>query len=87
MKLNVIGLLFGVAFKRYHWAYAVPAIAVIPTDLAEGAVQVAALLGNDQVLWLKSIVTPAKLVLFIAAVMIAIAAIIGQMRGRPARKR
>lgn len=73
-------LTYGALFARLAWRafkpfYALPAIAVIPTDLAEGFVQVMALTGNNDLIWLKAYLTPAKLVLFFAAIAIALAAL------------
>lgn len=70
------GALFaGLAWRALKPLYASPAIAVIPTDLAEGFVQVMALTGNYDLIWLKAYLTPAKLVLFFAAIAIALAAL------------
>ena len=41
-----------------------------------------ALTGSDQTLWLKALLTPAKLVFFIAAALIAIASIAHLIRKR-----
>jgi len=70
------GALFaGLAWRAFKPLYALPAIAVIPTDLAEGFVQVMALTGNSDLVWLKAYLTPAKLTLFFAAIAIAVAAL------------
>lgn len=44
---------------------ALPSVAVIPVDLAEGVVQVLLLNGYTDLIWLKSIITPIKLGLFL----------------------
>lgn len=51
---------------------ALPSIAVIPVDLCEGMIQIMLLNGNESLLWLKEIVTPLKLGLFIIGLSIAI---------------
>ncbi|MEO0449593.1 MAG: hypothetical protein AAFZ74_04625 [Pseudomonadota bacterium] len=77
------GALFaGLALTRFPSIWAAPAIAVIPVDLAEGVVQVMALLGNDQLIELKAILTPLKLVLFGIAAFIALAAFLLAVRSR-----
>ena len=77
------GALFvGLALKAFRPLLAAPAIAVIPTDLAEGLVQVMALTGNGDLLWLKAYLTPAKLALFILAIIIALAALLRMIRAR-----
>lgn len=68
-------LFAGMALLRFRPVYTVPAIAVIPTDLAEGAVQVMALLGDDQLIGWKAMLTPLKLGLFLIAIIIALAAL------------
>ncbi|MEM7637806.1 MAG: hypothetical protein AAF269_01990 [Pseudomonadota bacterium] len=75
-------LFAGLALQRFKPAFAIPAVAVIPTDLAEGYVQVTALLGDDSLLWMKAYLTPLKLALFIAAMGIAIAALVVWFRNR-----
>ena len=66
------GALFaGIAWRSLRPIYSLPAIAVIPVDLAEGVVQVLALIGNDALIWTKAYLTPFKLVLFFAAMAIA----------------
>ncbi|MEL8055552.1 MAG: hypothetical protein AAGK66_05320, partial [Pseudomonadota bacterium] len=70
------GALFaGLTLRALKPVFAIPAIAVIPTDLVEGFVQVLALNGNYELLWLKAFVTPAKLILFGAAIVIALVAL------------
>lgn len=79
------GLLFaGMAWRALKPVFSVPAIAVIPTDLAEGFVQVLALTGNGDLVWLKAYLTPLKLVLFFAAIIIALAALWQERRKRQA---
>ncbi|MEM7329833.1 MAG: hypothetical protein AAF437_13905 [Pseudomonadota bacterium] len=68
-------LFAGLAWRCFTPHFAIPAIAVIPTDLAEGYVQVMALTGDESLLWLKAYLTPLKLGLFLAAMLIAIAAL------------
>lgn len=79
----VYGALFiGMAWKFFPRAsrFLVPLIALtIPVDLAECLVQVLALSGNDDVVDLKAIITPVKLVLFFIGVFTAIA---GAVRSR-----
>ncbi|MBW2446352.1 MAG: hypothetical protein JRG83_10535 [Deltaproteobacteria bacterium] len=58
-------------FTRHGRYLAVPAFLVIPTDLIEGVVQILALTGTADWLGLKSIVTPAKFLLFGLAFCIA----------------
>lgn len=69
-------LFAGLALRHLKAVFAVPAIAVIPTDLTEGYVQVVALLGDESLLWLKAYLTPLKLVLFFGAILISIAALV-----------
>lgn len=68
-------LFAGIALLRFRPLFAVPAIAVIPTDLAEGAVQVMALLGDDRLIGWKAVLTPLKLGLFLLAIIVALAAL------------
>ena len=68
-------LFIGVALRTLPRAAALPALAVIPLDLAEGAVQVLALTGTLEWLWLKAYLTPLKLILFGAAIVIALTAL------------
>lgn len=80
------GALFaGLSLRALSPLYAVPAIAVIPVDLIEGLVQVLALLGAYDALWLKAYVTPAKLILFVAAMVIALVALVLLWRRRRMR--
>lgn len=65
-------LFAGLALRTLKPVFALPAWLVIPTDLAEGYVQVMALTGAGDLLWLKAYLTPLKLVLFLAAIVIAI---------------
>ena len=62
-------------FERFGRWLILPAVAVIPIDLTEGVVQVLALNGQMDVIWHKVWVTPWKLGLFIAASVIALAAL------------
>ena len=75
-------LFAGLALRALSPLNAAPAIAVIPVDLIEGVTQVLALNGNYDWLWLKAIVTPLKLVLFLAAMVIAIFALVLWWRRR-----
>ena len=76
----------GLAWRAFKPLYALPAIAVIPTDLAEGFVQVMALTGNNDLIWLKAYLTPAKLVLFFSAIAIALAALcMGYLRRKQSK--
>lgn len=68
-------LFAGIALRAFKPVFAAPAIAVIPTDLAEGIVQVMALTGSSDLIWLKAYLTPMKLVLFLSAIAIALAAL------------
>ncbi len=77
------GSLFaGLALRAFKPTFSVPATAVIPVDLAEGVVQVMALTGGESLLWLKAYLTPLKLLLFVAAMMIAIFAVVRALRNR-----
>lgn len=73
-------LFYGLTMKAFRPVFAIPAIAVVPTDLTEGVVQVLALTGTDNVVWLKAYVTPLKLLLFVAAIVIALAALVISVR-------
>ena len=69
-----IGLTMRV-FERFGRWLILPAVAAIPIDLTEGVVQVLALNGQADVIWHKVWVTPWKLGLFMAASVIALAAL------------
>tara|TARA_R110002072_G_scaffold56097_12_gene145618 strand:- start:7090 stop:7575 length:486 start_codon:yes stop_codon:yes gene_type:complete len=58
-------------FGRFGLYLALPAFTVIPVDLIEGVVQVLGLLGTVDLLDWKAILTPAKFILFFAAMGIA----------------
>ena len=75
-------LFAGLALRSLRPLYALPAVTVIPVDLIEGAVQVLALTGTQDLIWLKAYVTPTKLVLFIAAMAIAGIALFLHIRRR-----
>lgn len=75
-------LFAGLTLRAFDARFALPAWLVIPTDLSEGVVQVLAMSGNLDPLWLKAWLTPAKLVLFLLAMLIAIAALIVDIRRR-----
>ena len=80
------GALFaGLSLRAFRPSFAIPAFAVIPTDLSEGVVQILLLTGNDQLLWLKAYITPLKFALIIIALLIAIPAIAMEIRN--ARRR
>ncbi|MEM9571141.1 MAG: hypothetical protein AAF996_06720 [Pseudomonadota bacterium] len=79
-------LFAGLALRALSPPYAVPAFLVIPVDLIEGVVQVLALTGMYDALWLKATVTPLKLVLFFAAMVIAIVALVLGWRRKRAAK-
>lgn len=68
-------LFAGLALLRFRAIFSVPAIAVIPTDLAEGVVQVMALVGQDQLIGWKAVLTPLKLGLFVVALVISLIAL------------
>jgi len=81
------GLLFaGLSLRAFPKFMSIPAIAVIPTDLAEGAIQVMVLTGTYDLLWLKALVTPLKLLLFVVAIAVAISAVVLGIRTRQRRK-
>ena len=68
-------------FKKKGVFWTIPAMLVIPTDLAEGVTQVLLLNGNEAIAWLKEILTPVKFFLFFLALIIsAIALITGLIR-------
>lgn len=79
------GALFaGLALKVFRPIFAVPSILAVLIDLTEGVVQVLALSGHMQFIWLKAYVTPLKLVFFISAAVIAIIALVKLWRRRRA---
>lgn len=81
------GALFaGLALRAFSPSFAIPAIAVIPTDLTEGLVQILVLLGDDNLLWLKAYITPLKIILFIVAMIIAIGALVIELIRRRKRE-
>lgn len=61
---------------------ALPSFVVIPVDLAEGVVQVFALTGQEQYLWLKAYLTPLKLGLFFTGMALAFVALLIALRQR-----
>lgn len=73
-------LFYGLTVKAFRPVFAIPAVAVVPTDLTEGVIQVLALTGTESVIWLKAYVTPLKLLLFGLAVLIAVLALIVSIR-------
>ena len=78
-------LLAGLALKVFRPIFTAPSIMVIPVDLSEGVVQVLALRGHMEFLWLKAYLTPLKLSLFVSAAMIAIYAVVKLWRARAKR--
>ncbi len=64
------------AFPKLGWWIALPALLTIPIDLTENTTQVLALLGEMDILALKNIVTPLKLLFFISASLIALASLV-----------
>jgi len=79
-------LFAGLALRAFKPVFAIPAIAVILTDLAEGVVQVLALAGSSDLIWLKAYLTPLKLVLFLTGIVIALAAlVVGYLNRRRAK--
>lgn len=69
-------LFAGLALRAFKPLFALPAIAVIPTDLSEGFVQVMALTGTVDLVWMKAYLTPLKLGLFFGAMAIALVALV-----------
>ena len=70
------GFFIGVALRFFGKAgpwLAIPSMLVIPTDLFEGFAQVNLLLGNMEYLPVKPWVTPLKLVLFLAGLVVTFA--------------
>ncbi len=69
---------------------ALPALVVIPVDMLENIIQMLALTGNESLLPVKAILTPAKFTLFALAGVIALAtglaALAGAIRRRPSRQ-
>lgn len=59
---------------RFGLWLALPGIAVVPVDLTEGVIQILLLTGSDNVAWMKVYVTPLKLGLWFAALLIAMVA-------------
>ena len=76
------GLFLGLCLRnggRFALWLATPALLVIPIDLIENAVQIFTLLGNEEILSTKSILTPAKFLLFYAAAAIALGSLIANL--------
>lgn len=80
-------LFAGIALTRFRPFFALPAVAVIPVDLAEGYVQVMGLLGNFEILAWKAVLTPTKLGLFLLAALIALVALARSATARLKRTR
>lgn len=73
------GLFAGVTLKCYGRAgawLAIPAMVVVPVDIAENVIQLQALAGHQGWLQGKEFLTPAKVALFVVAALIALAAIL-----------
>lgn len=71
------GLFAGAAlsiFEKYGRYLALPALLAVPVDLLEGVVQVLALTGSADLIETKAYITPAKTVLFLGGLAIALAA-------------
>lgn len=71
-------LFIGLAIRFYpNWgmALALRSVLVVPVDLSEGVVQVLLLGGHDNFVWLKTIFTPLKLVLFLSGLAIALSSL------------
>ncbi|MEL7129846.1 MAG: hypothetical protein AAGK23_09880 [Pseudomonadota bacterium] len=62
-------------FGRWGPMLAIPACLAIPADLVENTVQLFVLAGMENLLWIKSIATPVKLIGFVIASLIALAAL------------
>ncbi|MEM6556154.1 MAG: hypothetical protein AAF642_09785 [Pseudomonadota bacterium] len=80
------GLIWRFAGDVRRW-FVLPALAVIVVDLAENTTQAMALSGNDSLIGLKDILTPAKFGLFFLAAFIVLIsiglAIVRRVRNRP----
>ncbi len=79
------GLFAGTAFRffpRFGRYLAVPAILVIPVDLIEGVVQVLALTETTDWIALKAYITPLKMYLFYAAVIVTLVGCAGWLYHR-----
>jgi hypothetical protein len=53
---------------------AVPSMIVVPADIIENTIQLMILSGDQSLIWVKTYVTPLKLVTFVIAALIALAA-------------
>lgn len=62
------------SFKRFGWLLALIPLAAVPVDLVEGVVQILALTETKDFLDLKAFITPLKMTLFIAGIVIALIA-------------
>ncbi len=62
------------SYRRFGLFLAMPALIVIPVDVAEGVVQIYGLMGNLALLDWKAFLTPAKFALFYLAFAIALIA-------------
>lgn len=77
---------FGGAWRKW---FVIPALAVILVDLAENTTQAMALSGNESLIGLKDVLTPAKFGLFFLAALLVLVsvglAIARRFRGTPAQ--
>ena len=76
----VYGLLFAGLTLKFSgkigvWL-ALPAFAVIPVDIFENIIQLMALTGSGSLLFIKTVLTPVKFVLFIISGLIAIGSLL-----------
>jgi len=65
------GLIWRFAGQLRRW-FVIPALAVIVADLAENTTQAMALAGNESLIGLKDVLTPAKFGLFILAAVLVL---------------
>lgn len=68
------GLVWRFAGTLRRW-FVIPALAVIVVDLAENATQAMALAGNEALIGLKDILTPAKFGLFMLAALLVLVSV------------
>lgn len=69
-------------FGRWKRWLALPGLAAVVADLAENAVQVLALVGVEELLWLKALLTPAKFYLILLAAVIAVSGLVAAYYNR-----
>ena len=60
------------SFERFGWLLALIPLVAIPVDLVEGVVQILALSDTKDLLDLKAFITPLKIALFTAGIIIAL---------------